>query len=135
MSGGHLADGSGIQKHSAGPAYPYIVYAQETASGLSWFVMGPAGIAVCKAEDAAEAADVAQAMADAFRARSLADRETCRYCGVRTTDVVCDEPPSGPCALALDQAERCRTCANSARHRLHPKCGLCDGKTHYARQA
>lgn len=28
MYEGHLADGSGIQKHSAGGLYPYVVYAQ-----------------------------------------------------------------------------------------------------------
>jgi hypothetical protein len=40
---GHLADGSSVQKHSAGPVYPFIVFAREgdAESGLVWCVIGP----------------------------------------------------------------------------------------------
>ena len=40
MYEGHLADGSGIQKHSAGGLYPYIVYAQG-ADVLTYGVIVP----------------------------------------------------------------------------------------------
>ena len=40
---GHLADGSSVQKHSAGPVYPYIVFNREgdDEDNLRWCVMGP----------------------------------------------------------------------------------------------
>lgn len=41
---GHLADGSSVQKHSAGGLYPFVLYAQETARGLAWGFIGPSGL-------------------------------------------------------------------------------------------
>jgi hypothetical protein len=38
---GHLGDGSSVQKHSAGPLYPYVIFAQETIEGLRYGVVGP----------------------------------------------------------------------------------------------
>lgn len=38
---GHLPDGSGIQRHSAGDYYPYVVEAKQTPAGLRWGVFGP----------------------------------------------------------------------------------------------
>jgi hypothetical protein len=38
---GHLDDGSSVQKHSAGPLYPCVIYAQETPRGLQWGVISP----------------------------------------------------------------------------------------------
>ena len=38
---GHHADGSSVQKHSAGGLYPCVIYAQETPSGLRWGVISP----------------------------------------------------------------------------------------------
>lgn len=38
---GHMPDGSSVQKHSAGPAYPFVVYGQETPEGLRFGVIGP----------------------------------------------------------------------------------------------
>jgi len=38
---GHLADGSSVQKHSAGPLYPYVIFAQETVRGIEYGVIGP----------------------------------------------------------------------------------------------
>lgn len=43
MYQGHLADGSSVQKHSAGGLYPFVLYAQETAGGLRWGFISPAG--------------------------------------------------------------------------------------------
>ena len=43
---GHHADGSSIQKHSAGGIYPLVIFGQETPYGLLWGVMdtiGPCG--------------------------------------------------------------------------------------------
>lgn len=40
---GHLADGSSVQKHSAGGLYPFVLYAQETARGLAWGFISPSG--------------------------------------------------------------------------------------------
>ena len=43
---GHLSDGSGIQKHSAGGLYPYVIGVRERQREdgtfvRSWFVLGP----------------------------------------------------------------------------------------------
>lgn len=38
---GHLGDGSSVQKHSAGPLYPYVIFAQETTTGIAFGVIGP----------------------------------------------------------------------------------------------
>lgn len=41
---GHLADGSGVQAHSAGGCYPFIVFQRQVPSfdtGYAWCVMGP----------------------------------------------------------------------------------------------
>jgi hypothetical protein len=43
---GHLADGSSVQKHSAGGLYPFVLYAKETATGIRWGVITPAGIKI-----------------------------------------------------------------------------------------
>lgn len=41
MYQGHLNDGSSVQKHSAGPLYPLVVYAQDTARGLRYGLITP----------------------------------------------------------------------------------------------
>ena len=38
---GHLADGSSVQRHSAGPLYPNVLFVQETPTGRQWGVIGP----------------------------------------------------------------------------------------------
>ena len=38
---GHLADGSSVQRHSAGPIYPYVIAAQQRGDVLEWGVIGP----------------------------------------------------------------------------------------------
>ena len=38
---GHINDGSSVQKHSAGPLYPCVLFAQETPKGLQWGVITP----------------------------------------------------------------------------------------------
>lgn len=30
--------------------------------------------------------------------------------------------------------QRCGQCTNSPKHLVHPKCGLCDGKTHFVQE-
>jgi len=40
---GHLADGSSVQKHSAGGIYPYVLYAQQRGEFLRWCVLSPEG--------------------------------------------------------------------------------------------
>lgn len=40
---GHLNDGSSVQKHSAGPLYPYIIYAKQCGDALRYGVMTPSG--------------------------------------------------------------------------------------------
>lgn len=37
---GHHPDGSGVQQHSAGPLYPYVIFAQETPEGLKYGLIG-----------------------------------------------------------------------------------------------
>lgn len=44
MYQGHLADGSSVQKHSAGGLYPFVLYAQETDQGLRWGFISPTGL-------------------------------------------------------------------------------------------
>ena len=38
---GHLADGSSIQRHSAGGIYPYVLYAQQRGEFLRYCVLSP----------------------------------------------------------------------------------------------
>ncbi len=39
---GHMADGSSVQKHSAGPLYPYVVQVRDAADGgYIWEIIGP----------------------------------------------------------------------------------------------
>ncbi len=38
---GHLADGSSVQTHSAGPLYPFVVRAHDIAPVRYWEVIGP----------------------------------------------------------------------------------------------
>lgn len=38
---GHVADGSSIQRHSAGPLYPYVIAARQRGDGLEWGITGP----------------------------------------------------------------------------------------------
>lgn len=38
---GHVGDGSSVQKHSAGPLYPCVLFAQETPQGVKWGVIAP----------------------------------------------------------------------------------------------
>jgi hypothetical protein len=40
---GHCADGSSVQKHSAGPLYPYIIFAKQADGTLDWGVLEPSG--------------------------------------------------------------------------------------------
>ena len=40
---GHLADGSSIQKHSAGGLFPYILFGKQAGEKLLWGVMAPNG--------------------------------------------------------------------------------------------
>jgi hypothetical protein len=40
---GHCADGSGVQKHSAGGIYPYIVFAKQCGPALQYGVLEPSG--------------------------------------------------------------------------------------------
>jgi hypothetical protein len=54
MYQGHLADGSGIQKHSAGGLYPFVVFAKASNSVISYGVLSPDGTkAICGTCDAA----------------------------------------------------------------------------------
>lgn len=40
---GHCADGSSVQKHSAGGIYPYIVFAKDTPRGIRYGLLCPDG--------------------------------------------------------------------------------------------
>lgn len=41
MYQGHLSDGSSVQKHSAGPLYPFVLYIHEIEGERFWCVIGP----------------------------------------------------------------------------------------------
>ncbi len=41
MYEGHLPDGSGIQRHSAGLIYPYVILARQKSDSLEWGIIGP----------------------------------------------------------------------------------------------
>jgi len=65
MYEGHHPDGSSIQRHSAGPAYPYIVGYQDRPDGH--FVMAPSGDIVARFASHNEAVDRAIALAKETR--------------------------------------------------------------------
>lgn len=69
---GHLPDGSGVQKHSAGDHYPYVIEAKGGPDGLLWGVFGPdKPREQCdhRFGSAREARDHARDLAAKFRAR------------------------------------------------------------------
>ena len=37
MYQGHMNDGSSVQRHSAGPLYPCVIYAQQIGPGVLWY--------------------------------------------------------------------------------------------------
>lgn len=43
MYQGHMQDGSSVQKHSAGPLYPYVIYAKQFGDALRYGVIKPNG--------------------------------------------------------------------------------------------
>lgn len=43
MYAGHHADGSSVQKHSAGPLYPYVIFAKQAGQVMHWGVLEPSG--------------------------------------------------------------------------------------------
>lgn len=52
---GHLSDGSSVQRHSAGPIYPCVIFARQTDDGLTYGVITPSnqdGV-LCGAYDSA----------------------------------------------------------------------------------
>ena len=69
MYQGHHSDGSSIQRHSAGPHYPFIVGMQNHPAG-NWFVMGPSGNVLARAISGRTAFGWAQAFADERRGAS-----------------------------------------------------------------
>lgn len=58
---GHMADGSGIQKHSAGGLYPYVIFAQQQGPALRWGYIAPDGKSRLVADSYDAAADAALA--------------------------------------------------------------------------
>lgn len=43
---GHLADNGGIRGHSAGPAFPFVIYAQGEFSALTYWILQPNGLRI-----------------------------------------------------------------------------------------
>lgn len=43
---GHLADNGGIRGHSAGPVFPFILYAQGTFDALGYWILQPNGLRI-----------------------------------------------------------------------------------------
>ena len=65
---GHLPDGSGVQAHSAGGLYPYIIVARDTIDGLVFYFQTPSGWA------GARHTSYGAAVADAVRHRGYCAR-------------------------------------------------------------
>jgi len=61
---GHLADGSSVQKHSAGGLYPYVIYAKQQGDVLRWGYMAPDGSDHLVADTYGDACDAAIAHRD-----------------------------------------------------------------------
>ena len=62
---GHHSDGSSIQRHSAGPHYPFVLGMQDRPEG-KWFVMAPSGDIVHRTHSYDEACDHAIALARSY---------------------------------------------------------------------
>lgn len=43
---GHLADNGGIRGHSAGPVFPFVLYAQGTFDALGYWILQPNGLRI-----------------------------------------------------------------------------------------
>lgn len=78
---GHMADGSSVQKHSAGSHYPYVVGKREGNPIYPWFVICPGGqeLGFSKGEAAFEWAEI---VAKVRRECSPAKRAELRAAGV-----------------------------------------------------
>jgi len=75
MYQGHLADGSSVQKHSAGGLYPFVLYAQETEDrGLAWGFISPTGFDSGPTFSYDTAVMVAEKMKAAYDCRRAARR-------------------------------------------------------------
>ena len=61
---GHLADGSSVQKHSAGGLYPYVIYAKQQGDVLRWGYIAPDGSDHLVADSYDDACDAAIAHRD-----------------------------------------------------------------------
>lgn len=61
---GHLADGSSVQKHSAGGLYPYVIYAKQQGDALRWGYIAPDGREHLVADSYGGACDSAMAHRD-----------------------------------------------------------------------
>lgn len=51
---GHLADNGGIRGHSAGPVFPFVLYAQGTFDALGYWILQPNGLRIGPFEDYAQ---------------------------------------------------------------------------------
>lgn len=66
MYQGHLADGSSVQRHSAGPVYPFVVYGRTVAGEMHWEVQGPGVEDFIRFEHSYDAAACANNLKTAF---------------------------------------------------------------------
>ena len=69
MYQGHCSDGSSIQKHSAGPLYPFVVY--ETHGGNTYLMLGCTTARVMDREHASEIVDSVRSLKAAPQCRDM----------------------------------------------------------------
>lgn len=75
MYEGHLPDGSSIQRHSAGPLYPYVIAARQNGEALEWGVTGPDTNGYIWAGTDVDANHVATFFKDRYDRRQAAARQ------------------------------------------------------------
>lgn len=54
LTSGHRADQMGIRGHSAGPVFPFVLYAQGTFDALGYWILQPNGLRIGPFEDYAQ---------------------------------------------------------------------------------
>jgi hypothetical protein len=86
MYQGHHADGSSVQRHSAGDLYPYVVACRQQGDSLVWFLIGPGlpdrgSAPFARSEDAVYAARRLLAVREVEDAWSFELGRLCRVSG------------------------------------------------------
>ena len=91
---GHLPDGSGVQRHSAGGIYPFIPFGKQTEHGINWGLIMPGGRELMIGSYSSAVALAANIKAGTERGRQLR--------ALRSLETLSGEPREEPAPEGID---------------------------------